>query len=159
MAPPHINDVNKLHLTDCYFLQNSSFFYPDYSAQFLDSMNDSRKSDWTQQTDCRHGCLCFGLCGPHQCNRQSRLDCVTISFMDKAQSSDTDIFSKCASVWLLLFNKLAARSRAKHEIRNLELLNFIFSGRPSNPTAPKGLSVSYYRIQFHWWLFGQKNGK
>ena len=31
--------------------QNSSFFYPDYSAQFLDSMNESRKSSWTQQTE------------------------------------------------------------------------------------------------------------
>ena len=27
------------------------FFYPDYSAQFLDSMNEPRKSSWTQQTE------------------------------------------------------------------------------------------------------------
>ena len=32
-------------------LQNSSFFFPDYSAQFLDSMNESKKSSWTQQTE------------------------------------------------------------------------------------------------------------
>ena len=31
--------------------QNSSLFYPDYSAQFLDSMNESKKSSWTQQTE------------------------------------------------------------------------------------------------------------
>ena len=31
--------------------QNSTLFYPDYSAQFLDSMNESKKSSWTQQTE------------------------------------------------------------------------------------------------------------
>ena len=30
---------------------NSSLFYPDYIAQFLDSMNESKKSSWTQQTE------------------------------------------------------------------------------------------------------------
>ena len=41
-------------------------------------MNESRKSSWTQQTVASI--------------------CVTVSFMDKVQSSDTDRFSKCASI-------------------------------------------------------------
>ena len=35
------------------------FSYPDYSAQFLDSMNESRKSSWTRQTEwLRDLCYC-----------------------------------------------------------------------------------------------------
>ena len=55
--------------------QNSSLFSPDYSAQFLDSMNESKKSSWTQQTESlrfvklsvsltksNRQCLTIGLC-------------------------------------------------------------------------------------------------